>query len=72
MTEVFYYNSKKDLHKLELYNISGQIYLEKQFNSCFEILCIIESGSIIYSSKTFTLIEDSICTLLEDLISQPN
>jgi hypothetical protein len=72
ITEVFYHNSKKELQKLELYNISGLMYLEKQSPNCFHILCIIENNSIIYSSAAFALIEDSISTLLEDLITQPN
>jgi hypothetical protein len=72
ITEVFYHNSKKELQKLELFNISGHMYLEKQSHNCLEVLCIIENNSITYASTTFNLIEDSISTLLEDLISQPN
>jgi hypothetical protein len=72
MTEVFYHNSKKELHKLELYNISGHMYLETRPSNSFEIHCIIENNSIIYSSPDFSIVENSISVLLEDLISQPN
>ncbi len=72
MTEVFYHNSNKELQKLELYNISGSMYLETQSSSNFKILCIIENGSIILTSPEFTIIEDEISALLMDLISQPS
>jgi hypothetical protein len=72
MTEVYYYNNKRELQKLGLYNISSSEFFRKQQNSSFEILCMIENGSIIFTSLAFRIIEDDITMLLGDLIHQPN
>jgi virulence-associated protein VapD len=72
LTEVFYYNAKKELQKLELYNIKGSMYLEKQQNKSLNILCIIENGMITYTSPEFGIIEDSISDLLTDLTTHAN
>lgn len=72
MTEVYYYNNKKELQKLELYNISSSEFLQKQPNSCFNVLCVIENGSIVYTSVEFMIIEEGISVLMADLINEPN
>lgn len=71
MTEVYYYNNKRELQKLELYNISSSEFLQKQ-HSGFKVLCMIENGSILYTSAEFRVIEENISALMTDLINEPN
>jgi hypothetical protein len=69
MTEVYYYNTARELQKLELYNVSSSEFLQKLHNG-FNVFCTIENGSIIYSSYEFGVVEEYISVLMTDLISQ--
>jgi hypothetical protein len=72
MTEIFYKNNTGELHKVLLHNISGKEFIKKQNHTCFNILCGIEDGVIIYASPEFKIIEENISMILIDLISEPN
>jgi hypothetical protein len=72
MTEVYYYNNKRELHKIGLYNMSSSDFLRRQNNNGFDVLCMIENGAIIFTSPEFRTIEEDISMLLSDLISDPN
>jgi hypothetical protein len=69
-TEVFYHNSKGELHKIGFYNTDGLEFVRKINKKSIRIFCVIENGSIIYASRDFQAVEDSIDRVLGGLISQ--
>jgi hypothetical protein len=71
-TEVFYYNKNGELQKIIFYNTDGFDFVRKVNKSSIRIFCVIEGGAIIYTSREFQVIEDSIDRLLGGLISQVN
>jgi hypothetical protein len=69
-TEVFYHNKKGELHKIVFYNTDGFEFVRKVNKNSIKIFCVIENGKIIYASREFQTVEDSIERVLDDLISQ--
>lgn len=53
MSEVYYFNAKKELQKLELYNIASAEFVNRTQSSGFKFLCILEKGEITYSTPEF-------------------
>lgn len=69
-TEVFYHNINGELHKIGFYNTDGMEFVRNINKKSIRIFCVIENGSIIYASREFQVVEDSIDRLLGGLISQ--
>jgi hypothetical protein len=72
MTEVFYHNTNGELQKIGLYNMDGLEFIRKINKNSIRIFCVIQDGLIIYTSRDFQVVEDSIDRALVDLITQPN
>lgn len=68
MSEVFYFNSRNDLQKLELYNISSSDFVKRSLVSGFRFLCIVEDGDIKITSPEFKVIEQDIFGSLSGLL----
>jgi hypothetical protein len=71
-TEVFYHNKSGELYKIGFYNTDGLEFVRKVNKSSIKIFCVIENGQIIYASRDFQVVEDSIDRLLGRLITQTN
>jgi hypothetical protein len=72
MTEVFYYNKGGELQRIGFYNTDGLDFVRKINKNSIRIFCVIENGSIIYTSREFQVVEDNIDRLLVNLISDAN
>lgn len=68
MTEVFYYNAKKEVQKLELYNITSAEFVNRSKASGFNFLCIVENGDLKNASPEFMRIEEEISAALLGLL----
>jgi hypothetical protein len=71
-TEVFYYNKRGELQKIGFYNTDGFDFVRKVNKDSIRIFCVIEDGTIVYTSREFQVVEDSIDRLLGGLMTQSN
>jgi hypothetical protein len=68
MSEVFYYNYKNELQKIELYNSSSSEFVKRNIKSGLKFLCVIEDGEIIAASPEFAIIEEEIADSLVGIL----
>jgi hypothetical protein len=69
-TEVFFHDNVGKLNRIVFYYSNGLEFVKKVNKKYIKVFCVIENETIIYTSREFQAVEDSIDRLLSGLFSQ--